>query len=167
VVELLIELVVVGIMIAAPSWCLARGLRNGDRPTDATVKAVLRDAGQPDEPRPVILAAIGNPSATPVLAGLEARKARTPRRLSGSLNVTVPRRTARRKFRPSAYATVGIVPAGTTVSFTVPVRGSARRYLLTAAVGQAGGRLRLYRLHLAGGTGAMPRAAAAGTPGGG
>jgi hypothetical protein len=50
-----------------------------------------------------------------------------------------PRRTARRKLRPSAYATVGIVPGKTTVSFTVPVRDSARRYLLTAAVGQSGG----------------------------
>jgi len=155
------------VLIVVPSWCLARGLRNGDRPADATVRAVLRDAGQPDEPRPVILAAIGNPSATPVLAGLEARKARTPYRLSGGLNVTVPHRTGRRKFRPSAYATVGIVPGGTTVSFTVPVRGSARRYLLTAAVGQAGGRLRLYRLHVSGATRASPRAAAAGTPGGG
>jgi hypothetical protein len=165
VTELVIELIVVAVIVVAPSWCLARGLRNGDRPADATVKAVLRDAGQPDEPRPVILAAIGNPSPTPVLAGLEARKARTPSRLSGGMNVTVPRRTARRKFRPSAYATVGIVPGGTTVSFTVPVRGSARRYLLTAAVGQAGGRLRLYRLHLAGATRATPRAAA-GAPGG-
>ena len=85
--ELVIELIVVVIMIAVPSWCLARGLRNGDRPADATVTAVLRDAGQPDEPRPVILAAIGNPSATPVLAGLGARKAWTPRRLTGGLNV--------------------------------------------------------------------------------
>ena len=163
--ELVIELIVVVAMIAVPSWCLARGLRNGDRPADATVTAVLRDAGQPDEPWPVILAAIGNPSATPVLAGLEARKARTPRRLTGGLNVSVPRRTARRKFRPSAYATVGIVPGGTTVSFAVPVSSSARCYLLTAAIGQAGGRLRLYHLHLAGGS-AAPRAAAAGAPGG-
>jgi hypothetical protein len=167
VTELVIELIVVAVVIAAPSWCLARGLRNGDRPADATVTAVVRDAGQPDERRPVILAAIENPSATPVLAGLEARKARTPPRLSGSLNVTVPRRTARRKFRPSAYATVGIVPGKTTVSFTVPVRDSARRYLLTAAVGQSSGRLRLYHLHLAGATRAAPRAAATGTPGGG
>src|SRR5215831_8514621 len=75
---------------AVPRSCLARGLRNGDGPAGATVTAVLRDAWQPDEPRPVILAAMGNPSTTPVLAGLEARKARTPRRLSGSLNVTVP-----------------------------------------------------------------------------
>jgi len=163
VTELVIELIVVAVVIVAPSWCLVRGLRNGDRPADARVTAVVRDAGQPDEPRPVILAAIGNPSATPVLAGLEARKARTPPRLSGTMNVTVPRRTARRKFRPSAYATVGIVPGKTTVSFAVPVRGSARRYLLTAAVGQAGGRLRLYHLQVAG----APRAAATGTPGGG
>jgi hypothetical protein len=158
---------VVAVVIVAPSWCLARGLRNGDRPADATVTAMVRDAGQPEEPRPVILAAIGNPSATPVLAGLEARKARTPPRLSGTLNVTVPHRTARRKFRPGAYATVGIVPGKTTVRFAVPVRGPARRYLLTAAVGQAGGRLRLYHLHVAAAGRAAPRAAAAGTPGGG
>jgi hypothetical protein len=164
--ELLTELIVVAVMLAAGSWCLVQGLRNGDRPADANVTAVLRDAGQPDEPRPVILAARGNPSATPVLAGLEARKARTPPRLSGSLNVTAPRRTARRKFRPSAYSTVGIVPGETTVSFTVPVRGSARRYLLTAAVGQAGGRLRLYRLHLAAATRAASRPATTGTPDG-
>src|SRR5262249_58449532 len=114
VAELVIELIAIVVLIVVPSWCLARGLRNGDRPADATVRAVLRDAGQPDEPRPVILAAIGNPSATPVLAGLEARKARTPYRLSGGPDVPRPPRTGRPKFPPQPDANSGGVPRGTT-----------------------------------------------------
>lgn len=150
-VALQIELIVFAVMLAVPSWCLVRGLRNGDRSADANVTAALRHAGQPDEPRPVIVAAVRNPSGTPVLAGLSARRVRAPGWLTGGLNVTVPRRTKRRKFRPSAWATVGVVPANATVQFAVPVQAPACRYLLTAAIGQAGGRLRLYHLHLAAG----------------
>jgi hypothetical protein len=60
----------------------------------------------------------------------------------------VPRRTLRRKFRPAKYATVGVAPAGGAAVFAVPVPARARRYLLTAAVGQEGGRLRVHRLRL-------------------
>jgi hypothetical protein len=132
--------------LAVLCWCAAAGLRNGDQETDAKVSAVLRNAGQPDEPRPVVLATISNPCGTPVLAGLSARRARWP---GGGQCVTVPRVTRRRKFRPGAYATVGVVPAGSTVRFAVPVAAPARRYRLTAVTGQAGGRLRVYRLPLA------------------
>jgi len=60
----------------------------------------------------------------------------------------VPRRTLRRKFRPARYATVGVVPAGGAAEFAAPVPARARRCLLTAAVGQEGGRLRVRRLRL-------------------
>lgn len=140
-------------VLALLCWCAARGFRDGDRPGDAAVRAVLRDAGQPDEPRPVIVATVVNRSATPVLAGLSARPVRLPAWLAAvasPLTVSVPRRTARDRFRPGGYATVGLVPASGTVRFPVPVGRAARRYLLTAAVGQAGGRLRVYRLRVAG-----------------
>jgi hypothetical protein len=130
-------------------WVAAAGFRNGDRATDAKVSAVLRNAGQPDESRPVVVATVRNPSGTPVLTGLSVRRARLPYWLTGALSVTVPRRTRRRKFRPGGYACVGIVPGETTVRFMVPVRAAAPRYRLTAAVGQSGGRLRVYRLRVA------------------
>jgi hypothetical protein len=133
-------------VLAVLCWCAAAGLRNGDRATDAKVSAVLRSAGQPDEPRPVVVATVSNPCPAPVLAGLSARRARWP---GGGHSVVVPRVTRCRKFRPSAYATVGVVPAGATVRFAVPVAAPARRYRLTAVTGQAGGRLRVYRLPLA------------------
>jgi hypothetical protein len=136
-------------VLALLCWCAAAGFRNGDRATDAQVSAVLRAAGQPDEPRPVVVATVRNPSGTPVLAGLSARRARVPDWLGGTLSVTVPRRTRRRKFRPGAYATVGIVPGEATVRFTVPVPAAASRYRLTAAVGQSGGRLRVYHAYVA------------------
>jgi hypothetical protein len=136
-------------VLALLCWYAAAGFRSGDRPDDARITAVLRDAGQPDEPRPVVVATVRNPSRTPVLAGLSVRRARVPEWLGGGLNVTVPRRTGRRAYRPSAYPTVGIVPGDATVRFTVPVPAAARRYRLTAAVGQAGGRLRVYRVHVA------------------
>ncbi len=138
------------LVLALLCWCAAAGFRNGDRPADTRVSAVLRDSGQPDESRPVVVATVQNRSGTPVLVGLSVRPVRLPAWLAGPLTVTVPRRTARKKFRPTGYATVSLVLAGATVRCTVPAETSARRYLLTAAVGQAGGRLRLHRLHVPG-----------------
>ena len=135
---------------AALCWYAAMGLRDGDRPADARVTALLRASGQPDEPRPVVIAMVRNRSDKPVLAGLSARRAVLPDWLRGSHNVTVPVRTARRALRPTAYDTVGVVPARSCARFHVPTRGQARRYQLTAAIGQAGGRLRLHRLHVGG-----------------
>ena len=60
----------------------------------------------------------------------------------------MPRRTLRGKFRPGRYATVGVAPAGGAAELAVPVPARARRYVLTAAVGQEGGRLRVHRLRL-------------------
>ena len=151
--------------LALLCWCAARGFRDGDRPADAKVSAELHASGQPDEPRPVIVATVVNPSGTAMLAALSARPGRLDRlpgwlpvRLGVSLaaaahplTVTVPRRTARAKFRPGGYATVGVVPARGAVRFPVPVGRAARRYVLTAAIGQSAGRLRLHRLHVAGG----------------
>jgi hypothetical protein len=135
---------------AALGWRAVAGLRDGDRPGDAKVSALLRDSGQPDESRPVVIAMVRNPSDKPVLAGLSARRTVMPELLRCGPSVTVPMRTARRNLRPTAYATIGVVPPHASARFPVPIRGRARRYLLTAAIGQAGGRLRLHRLHVAG-----------------
>jgi hypothetical protein len=128
----------------------AAGVRGGDRPGDAKVTALLRASGQPDEPRPVAIATIRNPSDKPVLAGLSARRAVLPEWLRGGASVTVPIRTTRRSLRPTAFTTVGVVRPHACARFPVPLSGQARRYLLTAAIGQAGGRLRLHRVHVAG-----------------
>jgi hypothetical protein len=96
------------------------GARYGDLPADARVSAALADAGQPDEPRPVVVATVRNPSAAPVLAGLSVRRKRLPDLFTGGMTVTVPRRTARRKFRAGSHATVGVIPAGASVQFAVP-----------------------------------------------
>jgi hypothetical protein len=136
-------------VLALLCWIAAAGFRNGDRPADAKVSAVLRDAGQPDEPRPVVLATVCNPSPAPVLTGLSVRRARLPHWLGGTLDVTVPRRTRRRKFRPGAFACVGVVPGETAVRWAVPVPAVAPRYRLTVAVGQSGSRLRVYRVRVA------------------
>jgi hypothetical protein len=137
-------------VLAALVMCGIDGVRHGDLPADARVSARVSGAGQPDEPRPVVVATVRNPSAAPVLAGLSVRRKRLPDLFTGGMTVTVPRRTGRRKFRAGSHATVGVVPAGASVQFTVPVRASARRYLMTAVVGQVGGRLRVYRLSVAG-----------------
>jgi hypothetical protein len=142
--------IVAGVVVLAGLCLGAAGFRDGDRPADATVTARLRRAGQPDEPRPVVVATVRNPSGTPVLAGLSVRPARLPRWLGGGHNVIVPLWTARRGLRPSGYATVGVIRAYGSARFLVPVSASARRYLLTASIGQAGGRLRLHRMHVTG-----------------
>jgi hypothetical protein len=143
-----------GIVVLALLFaCAAKGVRDGDRPADALVSAVLRHARQPDERRPVIVATVVDPSGRPVLAGLSARPSGLPAWLAvvgHPLTVTVPRRTARAKFRPGGYATVGIVPASATIRFLVPVDRAAGRYVLSAALGQGPGRLRLHRLRVPG-----------------
>lgn len=67
-------------VLALLCWITAAGFRNGDRATDAKVSAVLRDAGQPDEPRPVVAATVRNPSGTPVLVGARVRRTLCRRR---------------------------------------------------------------------------------------
>jgi hypothetical protein len=86
-------------------YCLAAGMRNGDRPGDAEITALLSTGTQPDEARPVI-----------VVQG--------------------------------KYETIGVAPADGAAELAVPVTVRARRYVLTAAVGQEGGRLRVHRLRL-------------------
>lgn len=137
-------------IFAALGCCAAAGLRDGDRPGDAKVSARLRESGQPDEPRPVVIATVRNPSDKPVLAGLSARRTVVPALLRCGPTITVPTRTTRRSLRPTAYATIGVVPPHASARFPVAIHGRARRYLLTAAIGQSGGRLRLHRLHVAG-----------------
>jgi hypothetical protein len=137
-------------VLAALCWHAAAGFRDGDRSADATVTALLRRSGQPDEPRPAVIATIRNPSPKPVLAGLSVRRTRVPKCLHGGPHVTVPLRTARRALRPTRYATIGVVPAGGNAHFPVPAREQARHYLLIAAIGQADGRLRLHRMHVTG-----------------
>ena len=135
-------------MIASFSYCLTVGLRNGDCPGDARVTALLTTGTQPDEPRPLIVVTVRNPSGTPVLAALSARRALLPALLTEPRGVSVPRWTGRRKFRPGRYETVGVAPAGGAAELAVPVAVRARCYELTAAVGQEGGRLRVHRLRL-------------------
>lgn len=143
-------LLITAAITALTSWCLASGFRNGDRPGDARVRAWLVTAAQPDEQRPLVVAVVGNPAGTPAIAALGTRPAVLPAWLAGSRAVSVPRWTVRRKFQPGRYACVGVVPAGGSAEFAVPVPARARRYLLTVAVGQEGGRLRVHRLRLEG-----------------
>lgn len=129
-------------------YCAASGFRNGDRPGDALVSALLTTERGPDEARPLIVVTVCNPSDSPVFAALTARAALVPASLAMPHAIGVPRWTARGKFRPGRYATVGVVPAGGTSGLAVPVRERARRYVLTAVVGQGDGRLRVHRLRL-------------------
>jgi hypothetical protein len=131
--------------LAGLGWLAALGFRNGDRPLDVRVSAELRDAGQPDEPRPVVLAEIRNPSPSAVMVGLSARATRRPAWLCGH-GSAVPRRTARRGLRAGRYETVGVVPARGTTRYPVPVPAAGRRYQLTAVIGQDGGRLRVQQV---------------------
>jgi hypothetical protein len=131
--------------LAGLGWLAVLGFRNGDRPLDVRVSAELRDAGQPDEPRPVVLAEIRNPSRSAVMVGLSARATRRPAWLCDR-DSAVTRRTARRGLRADRYETVGVVPAGGTTRCAVPVPAAGRRYYLTAVIGQEGGRLRVQQI---------------------
>jgi hypothetical protein len=131
--------------VAGMIWLALAGLRHGDRLLDAVVTAELQQSAQPDESRPVVVAEIRNSAESAALVGLAARRSRVPGWLGGG-SVGVPRRTARRALRADRYPVVGIVPAAGSTRLTVPVTETGERYRLTAAVGQAGGRLRVHRL---------------------
>ncbi len=161
------EIYVFGIIAAAvlgaAAYALAAvGMRNGDRAGDARVAGVARSGAQPDEPRPVLAATVRNPSGSPVLAGVVARRARLPAAVAGGMSASAPLLTGRRKFRPDRWHEVGVVPAGGTGELRVPAPARGRLCLLTVAVGQERGRLRVYRMRLAAsgrvepGRGALP-----------
>ena len=145
---LLIALGVGAVAFAGLSWCALQGFRNGDRPDDAPVRAALRSSGQPGEERPVAVVAVRNPGGTPVLAAVAVRRALVPGRLAGAAGSAVPRRTARRAYRPGGFPTVAVVAAGQCAELSAPVPASARHYLVTVLVGQGGGRLRVHRLRI-------------------
>ncbi len=82
---------------------------------------------------------VRNPSGTPVLVALSARRALLPAALTEPRAVSVPRLTGRGKFRPGRYEIVGVAPAGGAAELAVPVTERARRYLLTAASARRAG----------------------------
>jgi hypothetical protein len=135
------------VLLCVLGFMLARiGSRTGDRKEDATVAAWLCAASQPDENRPVVRVRVRNPSGGAVIAGFSVRRQRVPDWLSGGGSVSVPLRTTRRRFGAAAHDVVGVVAAGESAEFTVPARTSARRYRLTAVLGQGAGRLRVIRM---------------------
>jgi len=159
-------LIVVGgiAVVFALGWSLVvAGLRTGDQAGDATVTAAA-DAGQV-----AIVAVVRNPGDVPLVAGFSARRRLLPGWLDAGMTVRVPRRTARRKFRAGTHETVGVVPAASRAEFRLPVAAPARRYRLTAVLGQAGGRLRVVRIPVvsggSAGAGRPARAARAGDRG--
>ena len=162
---LLISLAAAIISLGGLLWLAAEGFRLGDRPDDARITAVLRDAWQPDATRPVVAVTVRNPSGAAVLTGMSVRAGRplrygfltawdglpaaAPATASVPVSVFIPRRTARRRFRAAVFDTVGVVPPGADVQFTVPVPREARGYMLTAVIGQRDRRLRVHRIALA------------------
>jgi hypothetical protein len=164
ILPLIMVLAALGGTFALASGLVRAGIRAGDRPGDATVTAGAQDTGQPDEPRPVIIATVRNPGRVPLVAGFSARRRLVPAWLEAGMTVSVPQRTGRRRFRPGSHAVVGVIEAGAAASFGVPVPVPARagRYRLTAVIGQAGGRLRVFRVPVSfGSAAAVPPARAA------
>jgi hypothetical protein len=147
-IGVLIALAIGAGVFAVALWFLGEGVRHGDWPGDTRVRAELRPSGQPGEDRPVAVVTAANRGAAPVLVAVAVRPALVPGWLAGPVNISVPRRTARRAFRPDGYPTVGVLLGGQSVELTAPVPRRARRYLLTVLVGQGEGRLRVHRLRM-------------------
>jgi hypothetical protein len=122
------------------------GTRAGDRAGDAAVTAWLCSAAQPDEDRPVVVVRVRNPAGAAAVAGFSVRPRRVPDWLGAGASVSVPGRTARRRFRAGVHDVVGVVPAAGTAEFTVPALRHVRAYRLTVMIGQGAGRLRVFRM---------------------
>jgi hypothetical protein len=146
--SLFIALAVGAVAFAAVCWCARGGFRNGDRPEDAPFRAARGASGQPGEERLVAVVAVRSPGGSPVLAAVAVRRALLPGWLAGAVTSAVPRRTARRAYRPGGFPTVAVVPGGQFGELSAPVPAPARRYLVMVLVGQAGGRLRVHRLRI-------------------
>ncbi|HEX7164875.1 MAG TPA: hypothetical protein VF223_26970 [Trebonia sp.] len=71
-------IIATAVVFSALAYCLAAGLRNGDRAGDVKLTALLATGTQPGEARPVIVVRVRNPSGTPVFAALTARRALLP-----------------------------------------------------------------------------------------
>jgi hypothetical protein len=163
ILTLLIAAGGIAVMFALGWGQVVAGLRAGDQAGDATVSAVV-DTGQL-----AVVAVVRNPGDVPLVAGFSARRRLLPGWFGDGMTVRVPRRTTRRKFRAGAHETVGVVPAASHAEFRLPIGIPARRYQLTAVVGQTRGRPRVFRVPVVSegpaGAGRPARAARAGDRG--
>lgn len=153
---LLVMLVAVATLLALLAAGV-KGLRDGDRPLDVTVRAAPARARHPDGAPRSVLAWVHNPGPVPVLVGLSVRRTRLPAWLAPGLNARVPLRTGNRRFGPRAHDTVGVVAPGADDGWPVPAPAVGRRGRLVAVAGQADGRLRVITV-------TVPLGAAPGTP---
>jgi len=124
------------VVVAGLAVCAA-GVRAGDRPGDAAVDATLRAVHQADGAQRVAVAVVRNPSPFPALVGLSVRPYGLSVRLNAGFRVSVPRRTARARWLAGRQAVLGVVGAGETGTWTVPVPSGCGRLQLEALVGQA------------------------------
>jgi hypothetical protein len=145
VLALLLTLIIVGTLLALLA-AAAKGLRDGDRPLDVTVRAAPARGRHPEGAPRSVLAEVYNPGPVPVLIGLTVRRSRVPAWLSSGLSARVPVRASHRRFRPQAQATVGVLAPGERDGWPVPAPAAGRRGRLTAVIGQDGGRLRVITL---------------------
>jgi hypothetical protein len=170
VLALLVTLAAAGTLLALLVAGL-KGLRDGDRPLDVTVRAAPARTGHPEGGPRSVLVWITNPGPVPVLVGLSVRRARRPDWLAGltgqgtELTARVPWRTSSRRFRPQAQGTVGVVGPGDSDGWPVAAPTAGRRGRLVAVIGQAGGRLRVITLAVPLGPVAGGTTTAAGTAG--
>jgi hypothetical protein len=146
---LIITMSIVGVAILLTLLAIGlKGLRDGDRPLDATVQATPTRTGPAGEGHPegaprAVLAWVHNPGPVPVLVGLSVRRSRRPGWLSPPLRVRVPWRTGHPRFGPQAQQVVGVVAPGESEGWPVAAPARGRRGRLVAVIGQADGRLRV------------------------
>ncbi|HEY2523194.1 MAG TPA: hypothetical protein VGJ19_23990 [Streptosporangiaceae bacterium] len=150
-------LMILVLVVAAAAALLAllaaglKGLRDGDRPLDVTVRAApsraaCTGAGHPEGAPRSVLAWVHNPGPVPVLVGLSVRRSHLPGWLVPGLNARVPLRTRQPRFGPGAQDTMGVVAPGESEGWPVAAPATGRRGRLVAVIGQAGGRLRVITL---------------------
>jgi hypothetical protein len=145
VLAILVLIVAVATLLALLVVAL-KGLRDGDRPLDVTVRAAPARTGHPEGAPRSVVAWVHNPGSVPVLVGLSVRRSRRPGWLAPGVNARVPLRTSHRRFGPGAQEIVGVVAPGEGEGWPVPAPAGGRRGRLVAVIGQAGGRLRVITL---------------------
>jgi|SRR5579875_2037406 len=108
------------------------GIRDGDRPGDASVEVMGPGDGEHG-----ICFSVDNPSPQPVLIGASLRRRGLRLRAEGGRFVSMPRRTMQGQLLAGEHTTVYVIPAGETHMMTLASsRPVPRAAELVVAIGE-------------------------------
>lgn len=121
-------------------------IENAERRSLRRTSMVTAAISGQDEPirRPgPVYVDVANRGVSPVMVGLSVRPGLSSAQGRPRPRISVPARPGRRRYRPTAQETIGVVPAGGAVRLPVRLPAGPRPCRVVAVVGEADRRLRV------------------------